>query len=303
MVLVTGISGHTGHWLAQRLVKEKYTEPLLLTLRRSSELEHFRKSGLKVSAAYGDLTDPAFVNQITRGVETVVHIAGVRLSKCLLESAIRNNVKRAILVHTTGRFSKFKSAAAGYIKIEDEISTLSQKIEVTILRPTMIYGSARDQNMYKLIDYLYRHKFFPIFGNGCNLMQPVHARDLGNAYYDVLVNPNKTNNRQYNLGGKEAIRYIDLVRTVSGALGKSNTLVRLPMSLSLVAAKIYNRVSSKARVSVEQVMRMGEDKAFSYADATQDFGYRPRSFSEGIKGEVEEYLAMRDRSLHSKSHV
>ena len=34
-----------------------------------------------------------------------------------------------------------------------------------------------------------------------------------------------TMNREYNLSGKEPISYIDLVRTVSRALGKSNVMV------------------------------------------------------------------------------
>ena len=63
------------------------------------------------------------------------------------------------------------------------------------------------------------------FGNGKNLMQPVLAQDLAEAYFNVLSNRQITMNREYNLLGKEPISYIDLVRTVSRALGKSNVMV------------------------------------------------------------------------------
>ena len=66
---------------------------------------------------------------------------------------------------------------------------------------------------------LYRHRFFPIFGNGKNLMQPVLAQDLADAYFNVLSNREFTMNREYNLSGKDPISYIDLVRTVSRAVG------------------------------------------------------------------------------------
>lgn len=49
-------------------------------------------------------------------------------------------------------------------------------------------------------------------------------------------------------------------------------------------------MSSKAMISVEQVLRMNEDKVFSHEDASADFGYSPKGFEEGIRGEVEEYL-------------
>jgi len=292
MILITGITGHSGRWLAERLAKERYSGEIRCALRPTSEAAFLDNTGLNCTKVPGDITDPAFLDHITKGVDTVLHIASIRLSRGIVDAAIRNGVPRVILVHTTGRFSRFKSAADDYIRIEDEILKLRDKIAITVLRPTMIYGSSRDRNMYSLIDYLYRHKFFPIFGSGQNLMQPVHASDLGNAYYDVLMNPGSTINGEYNLPGREPLSYLNLVRAVSSALGKRNILVPIPMWLSLLAARAYNRVSATAAISVEQVMRMNEDKAFNYDAATKDFGYSPLNFPEGIKGEVEEYLKM-----------
>ena len=60
--------------------------------------------------------------------------------------------------------------------------------------------------------------------------------------------------------------------------------------MSLLGAYVYNFLFSSAIISVEQVQRMMEDKAFPYDDARNDFGYSPMSFEDGIKGEVEEYL-------------
>jgi len=290
MILVTGITGHSGKLFAERLVRERYTGAIRCALRPGSNAVFLEKTSLNYSLATGDITDPEFLDQIMNGVDTVLHIAEIRFSGKIVEAAIRNNVRWAILVHTTGRYSKFKSASEDYIRIEDGILALREKIAVTILRPTMIYGSSKDQNMFKLVDYLYRHKFFPIFGNGKNLMQPVLAQDLADAYFNVLSNREITMNREYNLSGKEPISYIDLVSTVSRALGKSNVMVPVPMWLSLLGARAYNAVSSKAMISVEQVLRMNEDKVFSHAAAAGDFGYSPKGFEEGIRGEVGEYL-------------
>ncbi len=290
LILVTGITGHSGRWFAERLVREGYADPIRCTLRATSDASFLAKTRLNYSTVVGDITNPAFLDRITKGVDTILHIANIHFSERIVEAAIRNGVKWVILVHTTGRYSRFNSASAEYIRIEDRILGLKSNIALTVLRPTMIYGSSRDQNMCRLIDYLYRHKFFPIFGSGNNLMQPVHARDLGNAYYDVLVNPEITINHAYNLPGKEPIRYIDLVRTISRALGRKNIIVTVPMWLSLLAARLFTAVSRKSPISVEQVMRMKEDKDFDYGKAAQDFRYSPVSFPEGIASEVEEYL-------------
>ncbi len=290
MILVTGITGHSGSFFLKRLIAENYTGKIRAIVRENSNTKLIDDSGLNIEKVVGDITDLAFLETAMQEVETVIHITAIHFSKGLVDVAIKCGVKWAILVHTTGRYSKYKSASEGYIAIEDGILAKRAQIGVTVLRPTMIYGSSRDQNMYKLVDYLYRHRFFPLFGKGRNLMQPVHAKDLGNAYYGVLMNPEITINNNYNLSGKEPITYGDLVRHVVKELGTKCKIVQFPIWMSVWGARAYNLLFRNALISVEQVLRMQEDKVFSHEKAARDFGYDPVSFQEGIKGEVAEYL-------------
>ncbi|WP_193222090.1 NAD-dependent epimerase/dehydratase family protein [Bacillus sp. B3-WWTP-C-10-D-3] len=290
MLYVTGITGHTGKWFLKKLIDENYTGKIRCLVRKESNTSFIDQSGLDIEKVYGSLDDKQVLEATMNGVETVIHIATIKFSNNVMDAAINNNVKWAVLVHTTGRYSNYKSASEEYIKIEDNLLKKRNQIGITVLRPTMIYGSSGDRNMYKLVDYLYKRKFFPMFGKGKNLMQPVHAKDLGDAYYNVLLNREKTFNKEYNLSGKAAIAYIDLVKCVSKTLNRKNVIVKLPLWFSVLAAKIYNAVNKNAVISVEQVLRMQEDKDFRYDEASKDFGYLPVSFEEGIKGEVEEYL-------------
>ncbi|WP_179865755.1 NAD-dependent epimerase/dehydratase family protein [Bacillus wiedmannii] len=290
MLYVTGITGHTGKWFLKKLVSENYTGKIRCLVRKESDTSFIDQAGLDIEKVYGSLDDKQVLETTMNGVETVMHIATIKFSNNVMDAAIKNNVKWAVLVHTTGRYSNYKSASEEYIEIEDNLLNKRNKIGITVLRPTMIYGSSGDRNMYKLVDYLYKKKFFPMFGKGENLMQPVHAKDLGDAYYNVLLNREKTFNKEYNLSGKAAIAYIDLVKCVSKTLNRKNVIVKLPLWFSILAAKIYNAVNKKAVISVEQVLRMQEDKDFRYDEASKDFGYSPITFEEGIKGEVEEYL-------------
>lgn len=297
MLYVTGITGHSGKWFLKRLEAENYQEEIRCAMRHTKEdapekYELFSDTKLNISFAIGDLEDENFLQESLEGVDTIVHIASISLSEKLIDAAIEAGVKWAILVHTTGRFSQFKSASAGYIQIEDGILQKRDKIDITILRPTMIYGSSGDRNMYRLVTYLDHHKLFPVFGDGSNLMQPVHAKDLGNAYYDVLIRADITKNKEYNLSGKEPVTYGHIIKIISKYLNKKTKLINIPFSLSVTATKIYNGILGKhAIISVEQVLRMKEDKAFSHEAAAKDFGYSPYAFDEGIKMEVEEYLS------------
>jgi len=289
MLYITGIMGHSGKWFLNRLIMEDYQGKIKCLVRENSDTDLIKNSKLNVEIIYGSLEDKRLLELSMEGTETVVHIAHISFSNNVIDAAIKNKVPWAILVHTTGRYSKYKSASEEYIRIEDGLLKRRGQIGITILRPTMIYGSSVDKNMYKLIDYLYRHKFFPLFGKGNNLMQPVHAKDLGYAYYDVLIKRDKTFNKNYNLSGKYSKKYIDLVRCVSATLGRKNIILRIPLWLSLLAARIYNTIFKNAIISVEQVLRMQEDKDFNYIEAVVDFGYNPLSFEEGIIGEVELY--------------
>jgi nucleoside-diphosphate-sugar epimerase len=303
MLYVTGITGHSGKWFLRRLELERYQGKIRCVMRSSQEgapekYKLFDKCSLDIEFVVGSIEEENFLIDSMTGADTVVHIAGITHSLKIVDAALRNQVGWVILVHTTGRFSKYKSASEVYINIEDEIidkkvfSENGERIlNYTVLRPTMIYGSSGDRNMYRLIGYLKKHRVFPLFGDGQNLMQPVHARDLGNAYFDVLMNPDKTMNKEYDLSGKSPITYLNIIKIIRSYLGSNINIIHLPISLSIFAAKVYNALFKNAIITVEQVMRMQEDKAFSHKEAAHDFGYDPVSFEEGIKEEVEEYLS------------
>ena len=47
---------------------------------------------------------------------------------------------------------------------------------------------------------------------------------------------------------------------------------------------------SRFPILFEQVLRMKEDKVFSWDDAYSDFGFSPMSFKDGIRIEVDEFI-------------
>ncbi|WP_436867724.1 NAD-dependent epimerase/dehydratase family protein [Staphylococcus shinii] len=290
-ILITGASGHSGRIFLKNLEEEhpKKFDEVHIVVRKNNLDEFITNSTLNIVKHQGDLNDYEFVNKIVQGMDIILHIAGIQTSKILFEKAVQNKVDWIIAIHTTGRYSKFKSASAEYIEIEDELLKFRNKINITILRPTMIYGSSRDKNMNRLIKFIDKFPIYPIFGNGKNLMQPVNAIDLARAYIQVIENSEVTKNENYNLSGRYPEKYKNLINTVSKHLSKKIILIKLPILLSYYLVKFSRKTIPKFPLNEEQVLRMKEDKDFTHLRATEDFGYNPMSFEEGIKEEINEY--------------
>ena len=86
--------------------------------------------------------------------------------------------------------------------------------------------------------------------------------------------------------GAAPITFEELVRQTVAATGRRRWVVRLPFWPARLGVMLYNAAVPRPRVSVEQLERLREDKAFDHAAATRDFGYRPRSFAEGVAAEA-----------------
>ena len=288
-LLVVGASGHSAQYFFERLVKENFQKKIKCLIRSQSQVGHLKAFDLNLEFIIVDFNDINSLKASMDGVKVLLNIAGIRVSEIIVQAGKEVGVDWFILVHTTGRYSKFKSSSKEYIEIEDTL--LNRFSNLTILRPTMIYGSSRDRNMYKLIQYIHKHKFFPVFGKGNNLMSPVNAKDLGDAYYAVIQNRKTTFGNQYNLSGKDEIKYISLLEETASALGKKVFFIPLPIWLCLVVVYLFNLIlRSRFPISIEQVLRMKEDKVFSWEDAYLDFGFSPMSFKDGIRKEVDGFI-------------
>ena len=300
MILVTGITGKSGTWFLKRLInqKEKVRDTKFrVTVRNNSDVKLIDSSGLQIEKVFGDLHNDSFVEKSMKNISTVLHIAGIQSSLNIVKAALKNNTKRLILVHTTGIYSKYRGASAKYIEIERQIENLisNRNIDMTILRPTMIYGRNTDNNVIVFIKMVDKLKLFPVVNHARFLLQPVHEKDLGDAYYQVLINESVTKNKNYILSGKEPILLIDMLKIIGEYLQKKNTFVSIPFQVAYIGAfGIYLLTFGKVDYR-EKVQRLVEPRAFDYKEASLDFGYSPMSFKEGVKDEINQYKLQKNR--------
>lgn len=294
MLLVTGITGHSGRYFLQELINNKYEGPIRCVVRETSDTSLLDNSGVNIEKIVGDLDDQDLMNQAMIGVDTVVHIASIFYSVTLMKAAVKNNVRRAILVHTTGIYSKYKSASEEYKSIEQTIDKIIKQSDSPIgliyLRPTMIYGYINDRNIIVFIKMVDKLRLFPVIDHGKNLLQPVNGRDLGKAYYQVL-SKKEIMSGDYILSGEKPITMLEMFKLISDNLNKKTTFISVPLGLGVFMARCL-KVCTLGKVDyIEKVQRMGEDRNFSHEAARKDFGYEPMPFNEGLKIEIEEYLS------------
>jgi nucleoside-diphosphate-sugar epimerase len=288
-ILITGASGNSAYFFLKKLEKENFRKVITIITRSKSKNSYFKKFNLNFKILNGDINDKKFLLKSLSNIDTILHTANIENSENIIKAGNEKKVKWFILVHSTMVFSKNSSPRIkNRIRIEKEI--LKKNSNITILSSTMIYGTPRDINMSRLINFMDKFKIFPVFGNGKNYMQPIYIEDLANAYYDVIKLKDKTFNKRYILAGKKPIKYIDILRLIEKKLNKKIYFIKIPLSLSLFFIKICEIIFfGKLHINTSQVKRLSEDKIYDYSDAEKDFLFKPKTFEEGIEIQIKNY--------------
>jgi nucleoside-diphosphate-sugar epimerase len=277
--LLVGGTGFLGTVVAQRLVDA----PLRVLARPTS---HRSLLPERIEVFTGDLDDFSSMRRALAGMTRVVYCASMGFGHVppLVDLLREAGVRRAVFVSTTAIYTTLPAQSRS-VRVEAERAVQHSDLEWTILRPTMIYGGARDRNISRLLHYLRRWPVYPIFGDGRALHQPIYVDDLADALVRALDAP-AARGRAYNLAGAAPLPYVDLVRTAARAVGRRVQLLHVPLATVVAAARLWSRLPLPTPVSPEQVLRLAEDKAFDWSEAGRDFGFAPRSFHEGVALEV-----------------
>jgi uncharacterized protein YbjT (DUF2867 family) len=280
-VVLTGATGLLGGALLDLLLGEGSDVRCLV---REGSLNISRLDPVYTEIVTGDAGNVGDLLRALSGMEAMVHVAGIEHTPWVLKAAREAGVERLVMVSSTSVHSAYEFRSGQKRHMERLI--YESGLAYTIVRPTMIYGSELDKNMHRLLRFLDRSPVFPMFGPGDNLWQPVYHEDCAQGVLEALERPVAIG-EAYDLPGAEPLSYLELVRTAAGALGKKPRIVRLPLDPAHRFLVVAERLRIPLPVRAEQVFRLKEDKAYPHEKARRQLGYAPRTFSEGIKVEVE----------------
>ncbi len=282
--LILGASGNLGIRLTAYLVSQR--KDVLGLVRNPHKVAAVEHLGAK--AGLFDLDDPESLKPHLKGVTHLINTSYIYYSPNVLKSIGTHNtqltsLKQVVFIGSTGVHTRLESRSAQR-KREGEQAILASNIPYTIIRPTMIYGHSKDRNLSRLIWFFKRIPVFPVFGDGLYTMQPIYIDDVVKAIACVLELPELCG-KIYDIGGATAMTYLDLLKKVANSMKKKIYFIHIPIWLAVIAVRCLG-VLNLSPISIEQVLRLNENKHVNNRDARSDFGFNPIIFEEGLQLEL-----------------
>ena len=300
-IFITGASGFIGRNVVARL-KDKYELTLLL-------LPGEPATGLSdQNIVRGDVTRLNSLSRLIKGHDTVIHMAGAvgyqswRKTLSINVDGTRNVMRKAIkagvirFIHMSsvsvyGRVPDLRiSEDQPYKKIRDPygdtkleaeqlIWKLAEKnrIDLTVLRPTAVYGEGDNKFLPTLTENLKSGKF-RIMGDGNQSVDLVNVKDVTEAVYLSLLRPESIG-QVYNIANENNPSWNEFLKAVSEELD-------IPYSKRHISYKLAYRVAGlmeflsvfnnkDPKISRYAVRMIGREYDYSIQKARDELGFEP----------------------------
>ncbi|WP_115120270.1 SDR family oxidoreductase [Synechococcus sp. UW105] len=284
-ISVSGANGFTGRFVCSELLRRQL--PFIAVLRPGNDPSWMLNK--RIRYRFADLEDPQQFVHALRGCSSLLHVASIGFGSApsIIESCKRAGISRVVFVSTTSIYTKL-NAGSKKVRLAAEASIKSSSLDYTIIRPTMIYGTNRDRNMIRLVRWIDRWPILPVFGDGLSLQQPVHVSDVAWTLVESLQHPESIG-LDFNISGEEPLTYNEVVRLIAFYLGRPLIRIHIPFTPVVYLLKLLEFFQLFLPLKSEQILRLNENKNFSYTNAAHILGYKPISFHEGIQMEVSLY--------------
>lgn len=274
-ILVTGASGFLGSHVAEQLSKQGHAVRALV--RRSSN-KKFLQTLANVELAEGSVEDAERVAEAVKGVDAIVHSAGLVKARSEAEFHLTNvkgteNLVVAAKAHAPGlkRFVFVSSLAVagpsmdgvpvhasrepmpvthyGRSKLAAERIVLAAKGElpVVVLRPAAIYGP-RDAEVFAFFQSITRG-LLPTVGLKTSTMSVIYGADCADACIKAIT-ADVPSGAIFFVDDGRPLLLNEMLEEIERALGKKALLrLHLPMPVvwaAATASELFGRVTNKA---------------------------------------------------------
>ena len=279
-ILVTGASGFIGRALVTELASSGHS--VRAAMRQPADV--FPRSVEVV--AVSDLTRPVEWRALLRGVETVVHLAGIahagpeiaedaydrvnRLATAELASAAKAiGIRHLVFISSiraqsgptsTGPLRETDAPrptdAYGRSKLAAEDAVRGAGAPFTILRPVLIYGPGARGNFARLIE-LTRTPWPLPFGRCRNRRSLLARQNMVGAIHFALDQP-VAQGETYVVADPEPLTLAEIVAALRAGEGRRPGLLPVPPMLMALAARAMGRVEEWQRLGGSQVADPGK---------------------------------------------
>ena len=104
VVTITGLTGKSGAWMLQYMLEQQDSLKdyhFKVAIRETSNIKNFSTAQFSHEFVTGNLTDEEYLDELSAGIDTLFHIAGIDKSLLLVKAAAKAGVKRIILVRSS----------------------------------------------------------------------------------------------------------------------------------------------------------------------------------------------------------
>jgi nucleoside-diphosphate-sugar epimerase len=217
--------------------------------------------------AVGDLLSPETLRRATAGTQAVVHL-GAATSVGRLDPALAYRVNvggstalidacraagcRRIVALSTQHVHLPRCGAYGRTKRIADALFAGSGLDVTILRPSLVYGPGTRGVFVKLAGLVRQLPVVPVIGPGTWHLRPLFVDDLAAVIVETLARPELAG-RTYDVGGAERVTYDEFLSAICTALGRRCRRVHLPIKVSFVLAWLLERVLPNPPLTMDNV--------------------------------------------------
>lgn len=289
MILLTGATGFVGGYVARQLAGEGVK--LRCLVRRSANVAGLANLGAEL--AFGDVTDPASLEEALKGVESAIHLVAVIVEKGratyervnyqgtvnVLEACRRAGLRRFLHMSNIGVGPEARFPFM-YSKWRSEEEVRKSGLDWTVFRSSIMFG-AGDEFITKLARVVRQAPVVPIIGSGRSRFQPIWVEDTARCVAKALMDPAKVG-QVIPIGGPEHVTYEEIVDTIMGALGVKKPKIHVPVGLMMPMAALMAALQPRPLLTPGQLSQLALDNTTELDAVERAFGFRPASLRAKI---------------------
>jgi len=300
-IAVFGGTGFVGGYLVETLLTNGHQVSVLVRPGSGHKL----RGANRCVVQFGDLDSLEAIAATLKGCDAVIYNIGILRefsdlditfeklqfegARRVIESAVACGVSRLLLMSANG--ARVPGTPYQETKAKAEDLALQSGLDVTVLRPSVIFGDPR--GTMEFATQLHRDLIAPplpaaefftglLPSHGKILMSPVHAEDVAKAFAGCLNDP-QTIGKTYELGGPEALSWPDILQRIAAATGRRKLTIPVPIGLMKLSAALLDWLPGFP-VTREQLTMLAEGNTADPAVIETLTGQPPRAFSsENLK--------------------
>lgn len=288
-VYVTGASGLIGRRIVQRALAEGH-EVVALT-----------RDAAKVPAAPNltvtqiDLRDLPSVLPAIRDCEAGIHAAGmgpgaserelfesnVEVSRNVAGSARREPHLHRLVAISSAAVLEEGDTPYRRIKLAAEQALRSYKLQLTLLRPTLVLAPLGEKSDLATWVERLRAPSLSLPGGGANRIQPVFVDDVAAAAVAALARPESVGQAITLAGPEGGMKLRDFLEEVKRLTGGKARIGGVPLPALRVAALGAGIVGRAARLRA-QIRYYGQDHLYPLEEARKLLGFEPTPYADAL---------------------